>query len=306
MDLPAEKQNIEATVEVAERQRRWLRRGCWIRCSLTLLAVVVVMSFPLYARWQLRRHGWELGTSTFEKLPSWAPNWEWAELWFGRLEHAHLRRTSLQLSDLDLLRHLPEVEWILLESTDLSDSALEKIAQFPYVSMVTLISVKMESTGLRHLSNSTKLEAIVFFDMTLAARDLEHLASCRHLTETRIEELTDENGAYLSRLPRLKRLELSNCRLTNDGVKQLADGCLELEVLFLSGGKLSDAAVAEFARLPKLDHLDLGDMAITDEGLLNLKACAALKSVRIWKTKVTDAGVAELRKSHPSLSVSIQ
>ena len=55
MSLTAENLVAESTIEVAERQRRWLRRGCWVGCALALAAVVVVMSFPLFARWQLRR-----------------------------------------------------------------------------------------------------------------------------------------------------------------------------------------------------------------------------------------------------------
>ena len=52
----------ESLIAAAERQRRLLRRTCWTGFVFAVAALLVVLGYPQFARWQLRRHGWELDT----------------------------------------------------------------------------------------------------------------------------------------------------------------------------------------------------------------------------------------------------
>ena len=294
----------EVLIAAAERQRRWLRRGCWIGCGLALVAIVAEMSFPLFARWQLRRQGWELETMSRRGLPDWAPRW--ADPWFGRVDSAQLKHASLRTSDVDLLRQFPEIDLVFLEATVVTDAALEKVSQLPNLLFVSFDSVRLESSGLRHLLTTPKLDALNFHNMVLDDTALEYLAACHHLTGLRLTGVTDDNVRYLARIPSLKGLEIQDCRLTDQGAKRLADRCLGLETLVVYSGSFSDAAVAEVARLPKLDRLDVAGVAITDDGILKLKTCATLKTVYFRKTKVTPAGVSEFKKHRPSVDVGVE
>ena len=307
MSLPAENSVIESTIEVAERQRRWLRRGCWIGCGLALVAIVVVMSFPLFARWQLRRHGWELDTPFSGRTGgAGSVDAQWVDHWFGRIDAAHLKHASLRTSDIALLRQFPNAGWITLESTDVSDSELATISQLPNLWGLDFDTVRLESTALRHLATAGKLEALNFYNMVLDDTALEYIAACHNPTGLRLTGVTDDNVRYLARIPSLLGLGIRDCRLTDQGAKHLANRCLGLKVLNLDGGTFSDAAIDEFARLPNLEDLSLSDVAITDDGILKLKTCTTLKNVYFRKTKVTAAGAAELRKSLPSLDVFIE
>jgi hypothetical protein len=304
MQPTTETKTIEAITAAAERQRQWLLGFCWTGLALALTAVVFVVSYPLFARWQLRRQGWELDSWTSDLWP-WSPRWKWAEPWFGPLDYASLKVAEPQLSDLSLLYWLSDII-IEFESNHISESSLKRISQLPNVTMVSFSSVKLECAGLRHLANSPNLEALAFGDMRLFDRDLECLADCHQLARLYLTAMADDHVKYLSRLHRLQRLDITDCRFTDEGARQLADVCPHLEVLSIHGASFSNAAVAEFARLPKLEQLDLSDVPITDVGLLKLTNCTNLKWVNVRSTNVTSAGAAELRKSLTGLKVSIE
>ena len=294
----------ETLIENAERQRRLLRRAAWAGVAFVAVAILFVVSQPLYIRWQLRQHGWELETPSGRGLPDWAP--EWADPWFGKFECAHLTRSPLRPGDLDLLQRLPEFGWIQLESTEASELALEKISKLPNLWVVDFFDVRLESAGLRHLAASPKLEALNFFDTILDENALENIASCRHVTGLRLTGISDGDLRHLSRHHGLKGLQITNCRLTDAGAKLLVDEFPGLTTLAIFNASFSDAAVAEFARLSKLEYLLLVDVPITDAGLSELKTCASLKGVNVINSKATSSSITELRKSLPALEVSIE
>ena len=304
MQSTTEMTATETLIAEAERQRRWLRRAAWAGVAFVAFAILFVVSQPLYVRWQLRQHGWELETSSRRGLPDWAP--QWADPWFGKFECAQLKRSPLRPGDLDLLQRLPEFGWIQLESTEASELALEKIAKLPGLWAVDFDDVRLESAGLRHLVAAPKLEALNFIDTILDETALEHIASCRHVTGLRLTGISDGDLRHLSRLHGLRGLGIKNCRLTDGGAKLLVDEFPGLTTLVIFNASFSDAVVADFARLPKLEYLTLVDMPITDAGLSELKTCASLKGVSVINSKATSASITELRKSLPSLEVSIE
>ena len=180
------------------------------------------------------------------------------------------------------------------------------VSQLPNLWGLDFDTVRLDSTALRHLATARKLDALNFYNMVLDDTALEYIAACHHLTGLRLTGVTDDNVRYLARISSLLGLGIRDCRLTDQGAKQLADRCLGLKVLNLDGGTFSDAAIDEFARLLKLDYLSLSDVAITDDGILKLKTCATLKGVYFRKTKVTPAGVSEFKKYLPSVDVGVE
>ena len=233
MSLTAENLVAESTIEVAERQRRWLRRGCWVGCALALAAVVVVMSFPLFARWQLRRHGWELDTPFSGRTGGAGGNVpQWVDPWFGRIAAAHLKHGSLRTSDIALLRQFPKVGWITLESTDVSESTLETISQLPNLWAVDFDAVNLEPAALRHLNNSPKLDALNFFKTNLDDTAMEHIANCRHLTGLRLIDvrITDEGLLKLKPCVTLRAVLVEKTAVTSAGAAELGKSLPTLNV----------------------------------------------------------------------------
>lgn len=303
MQSTSEMTPTENLIESAKRQRRWLRWSCRVGIVFAAVAILFATSRPLYVRWQLRQHGWRLATYP-SGLPRWIP--KWAAVWFDRINIAHLGPSPLQLSDLESLRRFPNLQMMTFGSTDVSEAALETMSQFPELQSLSFSTARLETAGLRHLATQRKLVHLTFFDVSLDASALEHVAACRQLTHLRLTGISDDDAHYLSRLCRLKFLGLFKCDLTDEGLKRLTEGCLDLETLTIAGAKVTDDGLAESARFRHLQDLYLHDMPITDNGVLKLNACGTLKLLSIKNTKVTSAGVTELRKSLPTLKVSIE
>ncbi len=108
--------------------------------------------------------------------------------------------------------------------------------------------------------------------------------------------VTDEGLAQLARIPRLRHLNLDDCReITSAGMAHLA-GLTHLRKLSLNRTAVDDAGLAHLAALPTLTELSLvGNAGVTDAGAAHLARCPALKVLQLQDTRVGDQGLAHLK-----------
>jgi hypothetical protein len=59
----------------------------------------------------------------------------------------------------------------------------------------------------------------------------------------------------------------------------------------------------ELKNLQYLEYINLVGTKITDAGLKNLASSKSLKNIYIWKSAVTENGIAEVQKLHPDLHI---
>ena len=117
-------------------------------------------------------------------------------------------------------------------------------------------------------------------------------------------QLTDLGVAKLSKLTRLRRLDISGAKVTPAGLKALA-GLTGLERLSLWNCRaLDDTAAPALASLANLSSLDLSYTSVGDAMLHSLLALPRLKTVYLTDTKVTPSAVAEFRQQMPGSFVS--
>ena len=117
-------------------------------------------------------------------------------------------------------------------------------------------------------------------------------------------QLTDLGVAKLSKLTKLRRLDISGAKITPAGLKVLK-GLPQLERLSLwNCTALDDSAASEFAAFSKLNMLDLSYTSAGDATLKSLAALPNLKLLYLTDTKVTPAGVETFRKQKPASFVS--
>jgi len=116
-------------------------------------------------------------------------------------------------------------------------------------------------------------------------------------------QITDLGLTKLSKLTKLRRLNLSGARLTPAGLKVLA--ALPLERLSLwNCDTLDDAAANILAEIPTLTNLDLSLTKVSDKGLQTLAKLPNLKVLYLTDTKVTPQAVDAFQKAHPKTFVS--
>lgn len=206
------------------------------------------------------------------------------------------------------LAALPKLEQLSFFQMSLDEAAFEGLGTCTQIKTLTLSSVKLREEDLRHLARMSGLLKLEIHDCDLTDRGLAHIARCKTLSrlELRSSLITDAGISSLAQLDQLGALTLENCGVTDDGAKRIADGLPGLDFLTIGKLPISDAALREFARLPHLSALVLQNVAVTDDGVRQLKSCATLDTLYLEDTKVTGVGVDDLRKSLPTLDVTVK
>jgi Leucine-rich repeat (LRR) protein len=114
--------------------------------------------------------------------------------------------------------------------------------------------------------------------------------------------LTDTTLAQLPKLPTLKRLVLDGNDIRGMGLTHLT-GQTELIDLSLSHPNLIELTAENLAELKRLKRLSLAGCGLTDAGIKPLASLTNLESFDLRRTKVTTAGIAELKKALPNCKI---
>jgi hypothetical protein len=136
--------------------------------------------------------------------------------------------------------------------------------------------------------------------------------------------VSDHTTALLTQFPELRRLELHDVRVTDVGLRQIAQLprlkylCLDgidhgdaglaavataksLESLSLRHVQMTQRGLEQLARLPHLHELDLYDVPIDDHALAALAVISQLRQLRFQKTELTNAGLSHFMRVRPGV-----
>ncbi|MCY2995337.1 MAG: hypothetical protein NTY19_46860 [Planctomycetota bacterium] len=86
-----------------------------------------------------------------------------------------------------------------------------------------------------------------------------------------LQQITDEDLAYLAAQPSARTLYLGHSAVTDAGLAQLA-GLTQLKELWLGGTQISDQGLVHLRNLKNLETLDVGATRVTADGLKQLQA----------------------------------
>ncbi len=107
--------------------------------------------------------------------------------------------------------------------------------------------------------------------------------------------VTNEQLAFLQRLPGLRQLRLQNTQVTDAGLVHLE--CLNtLDSVSLGNTGITDAGVARLTNLSKIQHLDLSDTQITDAAMPYLASMKYLRRLNLSNTHITDEGLMQFSR----------
>lgn len=254
----------------------------------------------------------------------------------GELIAVNLRAAWVTDSDLIELARLPKLQRLDLSQTRITDQGLSYLKIAPQLQEVNLAYA--EKLGdpvhatIRKWENLKRLSlrGTVIADETAAAAAALPNLEALDIADSLVGDVGME---ALSLAPRLKELALGNIRASDVGYQSLRQ-FTTLEHLDLSGGRhqgftsLSPVTVAAVASLRQLKVLMLGHVKlppksiavlaslenverlgvehspeIGDEAIPHLIGWKSLRVVDLHGTKVTAAGIAELRKQRPDCKV---
>lgn len=173
---------------------------------------------------------------------------------------------------------LPRIRTVRLRGAGIGDRQLQDVAASPVVQNLFLGGVAVTDKGLAHLRQVKTLELLAVESTKVTADGVKALVG----------------------IANLKSLTLSGAVLQAGGFRSLG-AMTGLEYLNLES---TDADVAHLFTLVNLTHLDLGyNPGVTDAGLKHLTQLLRLTELRLYETKVTDDGEANLNRTLPALNV---
>jgi hypothetical protein len=186
------------------------------------------------------------------------------------------------------------------------DEAMKVVGRFAKLRSLNIHCTGVTDPGLGALSGLPVLCTLEMGGLKLTDAGLEALGALPELQILDLSntDVTDAGLKWVARHPRVATLNLHGAaRVTDAGVKHLA-ALRDLNVLELSGTRVTDAGLRELAGLPSLRYLTLANTDVSDAGIKELLRCPRLSSLNLTGSKrVTGAGVAELRKARPTLSI---
>ena len=128
--------------------------------------------------------------------------------------------------------------------------------------------------------------------------DLARLAGTPTLTRLDLSQtrISDHGLRQLKNAPAIEELNLRYAELiTDEGISALKTW-KRLKRLDLEGTKITDSALQHIATLTSLETLNIGHVLVTDAGLEALTSLTNLKELTLGGNKLTDAGLQSLRQ----------
>ncbi|MCA9174924.1 MAG: hypothetical protein KDB14_10630 [Planctomycetales bacterium] len=184
------------------------------------------------------------------------------------------------------LRALRKLESVNLHFTPLTDAGLAEIARIPLSDRLWFAHTQFTDTGAKALSALTNLKRCGIG----SANKQSSGAAVAALSQLRLDELslldnqaTPEGLRHAAKIRTLRRLEVAYAPTVTDEELPL------------------------FAQMPRLQELTLGGAKCSDEGLKALIEAKTLTKLVLKGIKgITPAGVEQLRKARPDLSIEFQ
>jgi hypothetical protein len=221
------------------------------------------------------------------------------------LEHITLNGTQITGAGLKDLATLKKLVSLSISDSQLTDEGLKAVGELESLRSLDISQTKITGSGLKDLFRLKSLENLNlgFTGVTDAGlKGLPKWADLQHLSFHNTA-ITDAGLKELAGLNSLQDLTLSSTGVTGSGLEELT-GKKSLERLELGSSKVTDEGLKGLAGFTSLEMLDLdGNRQITDAGLKELHGLTSLQSVNLAGTKVTKAGVEELKKALPECQI---
>ncbi len=140
------------------------------------------------------------------------------------LQQLALRGSQLDDSGMAKLGSFPDLQMLDLAYTPISNHGLRHLHALSHLTDLDLSGTAITDDGLTHLSGMTAIEELLINESNVSAQAVAQLVQkiggVEILSMSRTE-IGDEEMAILAALPGLKRLELQNTKITEEGINNI-------------------------------------------------------------------------------------
>jgi internalin A len=235
-----------------------------------------------------------------------------------RLDLSHTRITDEGMLNLKPAPKIRELK--LYYSEWITDQGMTAIKEWKHLKRLDLRGTRISDGTLEVVGNLTGLEALDIAQTEVTDVGLENLITLVNLKELALGRgrLSNAGLVALRLLPTLTVLDLSGAKATapdapggrgaGSGVPEETLKAMQelkdLRVLYLGYVDISPAGLHTLSSLEKVERLGLqGCSRVDDAALKELARWKSLKYLDVQETKVTEKGLAELRKARPGIKI---
>lgn len=222
------------------------------------------------------------------------------------LKSLELQNTPITDTGLLTLSCLTALRYLNMGGCDITDQGLSVFRHFALLEHVTLQACsKITDKGLLHFSTSVltilNLEGCKLISNLSLKHVLGQLTTLQALNLNQCKLVTDEGVLALKNLQALRSLNLSECQVSDNGLKQLAIFS-QLNTLTLSYCSLiTSSGVIFLNALSRLERLYFSGTAIDDAGIALLSHVLPLKTLDISYCSLVSSACLTSLRSFPQL-----
>jgi hypothetical protein len=230
--------------------------------------------------------------------------------WIGRccpkLEVLRLSNSAVNESDLHRLRRLESLREIILNDTEAGGDG-NVLGSFPSLKRIECDTDHCSDSLLRGVPDLQFLESLSTSGRGMTDAGVRYLARHPSLTHLYLRRsgIADTSIQWISTIPNLVALTIDDASLLGTSLGALAN-CPKLVAVRLSRVTVNAEALRGLAHSPQLKTLDLNNVVgISADAIKTLGNFRNMTAIGLVECGLTDADVAELRRTLPETEVSI-
>ncbi len=220
-------------------------------------------------------------------------------------------------------RSAAEVTTFVTYAVEPSSVGVKELTALTNLEVLELPRSHLDDAGMKHVAEFKSLRKLVVNNQ-ISDAGLKELVGMPALQAIAIEPgapVTDAGLASLAKIKTLESIRVRGTKVTAAGLKHLAG--LKLHTLALDDALITDATLRELREMNLLHALSiaigkgrrptsletvtwmrLDKTQVTDAGLQELRGMTSLEGLSRDRSRITEKGVAELRKAIPGLMES--
>ena len=204
---------------------------------------------------------------------------------------------------------MTSLKTLQLQSDQFDDDLLRQLPQLPRLEYLSLVDTQISDAGLAVMPDTLPaIRTLRISGSSLSGEGVAYLQPCKQLANLRINgsPLTDAGLAAISQLHELQCLQIDAGPAVTPAGILLVGKLTNLQILQLQQLSFADEATSGLSGLSQLNTLILSATSVpfTDNALAPLASLRALKALIVSPSKLSPAGIAELQKSLPELTIS--
>jgi hypothetical protein len=219
-----------------------------------------------------------------------------------RLQSLELVETAVTDKGLEHLEGFKQLRRLdLCYAVNVTDAGLGRLKVLNQLEELSLFGVPITDAGVKRLANCEQLRVLILRDTKVTDAGLAYLKDLK-LRELSLAEtgVTDAGLKHLGAQKELQALDLKETHITDAGLEHLK-GLGDLRQLCLYATRTTEDGLQHLSGLENLETLWV--WSISDKGLTSLKGLRKLQMLRLGRCTITQAGIADLRRSLPDLKV---